>query len=63
MGDVTNKFGVGIQPATGGVQILALTGGRLIPKEDALNLAAWIVAVADPLGEDFEIMMEQVMAT
>ena len=31
-----------------------------ISKRQALELAAWIVALADPLGKDFEKVREQV---
>ena len=55
--DTSNRFCVG----GGGdrIQILIPPLGPL-PKAHALILAAWIVAIADPLGEEFPAVLEAV---
>lgn len=44
--DTTNRFLVGVQ----GEQIAILKLGRSMSKDDALNLAAYLVALADDDG-------------
>jgi hypothetical protein len=43
--DTSNRFFVGTGPG-GGVTVMQPISGRLT-KEDAVNLAAWIVAITD----------------
>lgn len=43
-----NKFMVGMQ----GEDVVILVFGRKVLKEDAINLAAWLVALADPDAGD-----------
>ncbi len=57
--DTFNKFGVGIN---GRDEIVLTVIGRTIKREDALNLAAWIVAIADR-GDDFEVLLRAVRNT
>jgi hypothetical protein len=56
--DTTNKFMVGMTARDEFVMIMLPV--RRIPKVDALNLAAYIVALADPLGEEFSKVLEAV---
>ena len=53
---VENKFYVAAN-VVGDVSILAFS--RSMKREDALNLAAWIVLLADPVGEDFSKVLEE----
>jgi hypothetical protein len=41
--DTTNRFGVGVN----GALIVVIRGGLTLSRDDALNLAAWLVALAD----------------
>jgi len=60
--DTFNKFLVGVQGPH-------ITVGNLVghpahlSKEEALNLAAWLVSLADPLGEQFQQMLEAVQSS
>jgi hypothetical protein len=56
--DTTNKFMVGTTPRNEFVMIMLPV--RRIPREDALNLAAYIVALVDPLGEEFSKVLEAI---
>lgn len=56
--DTSNKFKVATM--AGGQVVLELPVGRL-SRDDALNLAAWIVTVADPDGEHFQTVLGSVM--
>ena len=42
--DVMNKFAVGLQQE----DVCIMLPSRRMPREDALNLAAWLVRIADP---------------
>ena len=54
--DTRNKFGVGTQ---GNMIVILTNPGPVLNKEEALNLAAWLVAMAD--DEDrFEILLNKV---
>lgn len=57
--DTFNKYMVGIQG--GKVTILNPPRGQ-IETEDALVFAAWIVSIADPLGEKFRKAIEAVQS-
>ncbi|CAN1724402.1 conserved protein of unknown function [Hyphomicrobium sp. 1Nfss2.1] len=58
--DVMNKFGVSV----GGGGIALLVPPRTpMTKDEALVLAAWLVALADPLGERFEKVLDAVLST
>ena len=55
-----NEFMVGTRGD--GIAIL-LSIPRTLSKERALRLAAWIAAIADPVGDDFERVREAVLKT
>lgn len=57
--DTTNDLMVGAR----GDDILILRLGRVLDREAALRLAAWIVAIADPGGDDFERIYAAICAT
>jgi hypothetical protein len=61
--DTTNRFGV----ASGGSdRFLVLFTKRFqspLQKSDCLNLAAWLVAMADPSGKEFDKVLEAVRNT
>ena len=46
-----NKFGVGV---SGARLIISKPLRGTISLEDAVNLAAWLVALSDPFGEKFK---------
>lgn len=55
-----NKFGVGLR----GEEVVVLLPPRGgISKDDAVNLAAWLVALANPGRARFEKVFEKVMCT
>jgi hypothetical protein len=56
--DTTNKFMVSTTPRDEFVMIMLPV--RRLPREDALNLAAYIVALVDPLGEEFSKVLEAI---
>ena len=57
--DSLNKFGVGVS----GARIVILKPPRgTISNADALNLAAWLVALADPEGK-FPSVLADVLST
>jgi hypothetical protein len=58
--DTRNRFLVGGQGDD--VVIMLPVSGR-IRRADALNLAAWIVAIADPLDDAFSKILEAVRKT
>lgn len=58
--DTFNKFMVGMR--SGHICIAAPPIGG-IPRADALLLAAYIVALADPMGEEFQQVLEAVQNT
>ena len=55
-----NLFHV-VRNAKGELVIMGDTA-RAIPREDALNLAAWLVVLADPGGERFGALMSEVFS-
>jgi hypothetical protein len=57
--DTTNRFGVGSR----GEAITVLSPPVHMTKAEALVYAAWIVALADPLGERFQVALEAVQGT
>jgi hypothetical protein len=56
--DTFNKFMVGVQADK--VVILNIVGPSYLSKDEALNLAAWLVSLADPGGEKFTDMLSAV---
>jgi hypothetical protein len=56
--DTFNKFAVGVQGDK--ITIFNIVGPARISKEEALNLAAWLVSLADPGGEKFADMLSAV---
>jgi hypothetical protein len=58
--DTVNDCLVGIR---GSDIIIGLPVLRPISKSEALRLAAWLVAVADPFGEDFDAVRRAVLST
>jgi len=54
-----NKFLVGVLAG----DIVIMRPKQRLTKEEALNLAAWIVALADPSGEQWEKTLEAVLET
>ena len=59
--DTTNRYLVAAK-ADGSVVIM-FQPLRAMSKNDALLLAAWLVAIADPLGDDFKAVLEAVQST
>ena len=59
--DIFNKHGVAVDGG-GRIAILAPPRG-VMSKHDALVLAAWIVALADPLGDEFQKILDAVQST
>lgn len=66
--DTDNYFGVGLDrtdesvtfciPGLHAEKVFRLRGA--LPREMALNFAAWLVRVADPDGEDFQRLHEEI---
>jgi hypothetical protein len=62
--DVANKFLVASAPADGTFTLLNPPKPRqVLTRAEALNLAAWIVAIVDPDMDDFAKMLVDVQAT
>jgi hypothetical protein len=59
--DVANRFVVGA--ASGGCVILALASRKLLSKQDALNLCAWLSVIADLDDEELLAARRQVEST
>lgn len=57
--DTSNKYGIGVGAGGAGILITRPPFGH-ISKADALLLAAWIVALADPLDEYFPQILKAV---
>lgn len=57
--DTSNKFLVGINRDL----IIVMMIRQTMSKDEALNLAAWLVALADPEGNKFKALLEAVMNT
>lgn len=58
-----NIFGVGVRVGDGRLYIQSSTVVYPLSKDDALNLAAWLVAMADPTRERFDELLKRVLAT
>lgn len=58
--DTSNLFFVG---SNGDTLVFTLPVPRQISKEDALNLAAWIVAIVNPTREEFDALHKAVCNT
>lgn len=58
--DTFNKFGVGMQ--AGDIAMLN-PPPRRITRQDALLLAAYLVCMADPAGDQFPKVLEAVQST
>lgn len=56
-----NLYLVGAQGSH--VHIKRGLGQQILTRAEALNLAAYLVALADPTGEDFEQVLEAVRGT
>jgi hypothetical protein len=61
--DTFNKFVVGVQGDK--VTIMNIAPGTIpkLSKPEALNLAAWLVSLADPTGDEFHKWLEAVQNT
>lgn len=59
MADTANRF---VVVGTNGDRVLITARlKRSLPKEEALNLAAWIVAVADPERKIFDSLLKEIV--
>lgn len=61
-----NQFWVGaLRTADGKLSkvLIGATPQHQITADEALNLAAWLVAVADPIGGKFQRLLEEVLST
>jgi len=58
--DVSNDHFVGV---LGSRVVIALPPMGPMDQDEALRLAAWLVALADPLGERFEEIRNAVLST
>jgi len=56
--DTANKYMVGAQG--NGFRILVPVHNQFLPLEDAVNLAAWLVAVSGVSDEEFREVVEKV---
>lgn len=56
--DTSNKHMVGAQGQM--IRIMGLSAPITLGKNDALNLAAWIVALADPLDQEFPELLREI---
>lgn len=54
------KFYVGAQ---GDLFLVQFMAPPKLTKAEALTLAAWLVAIADPLAQDFPAILDAVMGT
>jgi hypothetical protein len=59
--DTSNKFLVGSNGES--VVIQFIPHPPALSRADALNLAAWLVAMADPSGEEFDEVLRRVLNT
>jgi hypothetical protein len=59
--DTANRFMVGAQAHGKAVRIVLNKLSTILTRDQALNLAAWLVAVADPTQKDFPGMLEEVL--
>jgi hypothetical protein len=51
-----NKYGVGSK----GHNIIVMLPPREMTKDEALEFAAWIAVMADPIGDKFKLVMSEV---
>lgn len=58
--DTFNRFLVG---SHGEEVVMLVRVPQRLAREDALNLAAWLVAITDPAGDDFRAVLDAVLAT
>lgn len=62
--DTSNKFLVGLAGVGfGSVHVLNPAALRPMSQDDAILLAAWLVALADPGGEKFQDILKRVLST
>lgn len=59
--DIFNKHGVSMSGA-GKIAIMIPPRGDMT-KRDALVLAAWLVSLADPIGDEFQKVLDAVQST
>lgn len=60
-GDTSNQFFVG---AVGGKDMITIVSLRCqMTKAQAINLAAWLIVLADPAGEEFERVVNEIKKT
>ena len=59
--DTLNKFMVSVRGED--ILVMNLRPSGVLSKAEALNLAAWLVSLADPGGEDFPKWLEAVQNT
>jgi hypothetical protein len=62
--DTGNLFLVGVRSQDGRI-VIGLLGalGAPLPKTSAINLAAWLVVLADPEQKEFQRMLEAIKNT
>ena len=58
--DTMNRFGVGVQ---GDGVVIVMPPRGIISKDDAILLAAWLVALADPLEDRFEKVLHAIQSS
>jgi len=57
--DICNKYWVAYNVGDGSITIMSPPRGK-VSKADALLLAAWLAAIADPLDEHFHKILDAV---
>lgn len=57
--DTTNRFLVGAADA--GVRVMLAAQTARMTEEQAINLAAWLVALADPDQKKFQPLLEAIL--
>jgi DeoR/GlpR family transcriptional regulator of sugar metabolism len=60
--DTLNKFGVGVSGLGLESIVVLLNPARVMSKQDALNLAAWLVVLADEADEVGESKFDKLRA-
>lgn len=58
--DTSNMFAVGVTGVSMSKVIINLPVPRPLTREQALNLAAWLIVLADPEGKDFARLVEAI---
>jgi hypothetical protein len=63
--DTANNWLVSFVPSNDGIVILNrnMLLARRLTKEEALNLAGWLVAMADPTRKDFDPLLKAILET